>query len=72
MALGNIDQSYGVDPNGPSSLEENDEAVTIRVPHNNLNFSDDVISRLQRSVDQLAESSNHGIEQALSILSQEI
>ena len=69
--MDNVDNSYGVDTNEPTPLEENTGAV--RVPENNLHFSDEVLSQLQAGVDPLAESSNHGIElyeQAISILSQ--
>ena len=65
------DSYYGVDTDGPIPPDDNEG--TVRVPENNLHFSDEVLSQLRASVDPLAESSNHGIElyeQALSILSQ--
>ena len=65
------DSYYGVHTNGP--IPPDDNVGSVRVPENNLHFSDEVLSQLRASVDPLAESSNHGIElyeQALSILSQ--
>lgn len=58
--MDNVGQSYGVDPDGPRSLDEN--LAAVRVPENTLHFSDEVLTRLHASVDPLAETNNHGIE----------
>ena len=50
----NVDNSYGVDADGRTPLEENIGAV--RVPKNNLHFSDEVLSQLQANVDPLVRA----------------
>ena len=70
--MDSVDQLYGVEPNGPTAID--DSQTTVRVPDNNLNLSDELLSRLHASVNPLAESSNHGIElyeEALSLLSEQ-
>ena len=62
----NVDTSYGVDNNGPTSTQEDPEGV--RVPENHLDLSDETLALL-RNVNPLAESNNHGIENVLSLLS---
>ena len=60
--MDNVDRSYGVDTNGPTPFD--DSLMAVRVPENNLHFTDEVLSRLRASVDP---SSNH---EAMSLLSQ--
>ena len=70
--MDSVDQLYGVEPNGPTAID--DSQTTVRVPDNNLNLSDELLSRLHASVNPLAESSNHGIElyeETLSLLSEQ-
>ena len=66
-----VDQSYGVDRDGPIPLGEG--PLAVRVPENSLHLSEEMLAQLRATVDPLAESSNYGIElyeETLALLSQ--
>jgi hypothetical protein len=54
-----VDDSYGIDPDGPIPVIE---GVHVQVPQSPLHFSDEDIADLKRSVDPCAPSDNYGMD----------
>ena len=65
-----VNESYGIDPQGPVSVASDRSGVEI--PQNSLHFSERDIYMLKQTVDPCAASDNHGIdlyEQTLEYIS---
>ena len=56
-----VDEDYGVDPNGPNAVEDEDDGC-IAIPQTTLKFSESDASLLRQNVDPLAPSQNYGLE----------
>jgi len=55
-----VDEEYGVDPNGPNAVDDEDGGITI--PQTTLKFSELDLSLLRRTVDPLAPTQNYALE----------
>ena len=61
-----VNESYGLDNDGPLSL---DEEATLAVPHLNFELQSGDLEHLRQTVDPLARSDNFGIEQTVHFIS---
>ena len=67
----NIDNNYGIDPDGPVSVDDTEDDV-ITIPQTTLKFSEADYSFLQQNIDPNGPTDNYGIdlyEQTLSLIS---
>lgn len=56
-----VDESYGIDPQGPVSVASDDRSG-IEIPQNTLRFSERDIYVIKQTIDSCAPSDNYGID----------